>query len=299
MNVCVTCPHCRVNLDDQNNCPYCGVTYQCSDGIWRFLSAERIEQLNPFLRDYTRIRLAEGRGSDDPEYYRKLPACNPGHPLAHQWQIRRRTFRCFVDRVLPAFGAHLKVLDLGAGVGWLSHQLAARGHHPCAIDLTVDDRDGLGAARHFGPDWPRMQAEFDRLPLPENSVDLVIFNASLHYSTDYRVTLSEALRVLRPKGHIVVLESPIYTREESGRRMVAERHAAFEQKYGTRSDAIPSLEFLTWKMLDELATDLRIGWKIITPWYGFRWALRPWIARWNKQREPSRFAILVGQRNTQ
>ena len=301
MNVCATwplaCPRCRVQLGCRNQCPNCCVTYQCSNGIWRFVPADRLGDLQPFLHDYTRIRLAEGRGSDDPEYYRKLPQCDPNHPLARQWRIRRQTFRCFVDSVLPSFGEHLKVLDLGAGVGWLSHQLAARGHHPCAIDLTVDDCDGLGAARHYGLDWPRMQAEFDRLPLAESSVDLVIYNASLHYSTDYSATLSEALRVLRPGGHIVVLESPIYKREESGRQMVAERHVAFERQYGTRSDAIQSLEFLTWGMLDKLASELRINWKVISPWYGLRWALRPWIARWKKKREPSRFAILVGRRN--
>ena len=301
MNVCATwplaCPACRVQLDGQNECPNCGVTHQCCDDIWRFVPADRLSQLAPFLRDYTLIRLAEGRGSDDPEYYRNLPTCAVSHPLAGQWKIRQQTFRCLVDRVLPPFGEHLKVLDVGAGVGWLSHQLALRGHHPCAIDLTVDDRDGLGAARHYAPDWPRMQAEFDHLPLPESSVDLVIYNASLHYSTDYCVTLNEALRVLRPNGHIVVLESPIYHREESGRQMVAERHVAFERKYGTRSDAIPSLEFLTWDFVDKLASDLKITWKIVTPWYGFRWALRPWIARWKNKREPSRFVILVGRRS--
>ena len=294
----LACPVCRSVLDDQARCAACAVTYRSSEGIWRFLPPERFDQLTPFLRDYTRIRLAEGRGSDDPDYYRKLPGCHSSHPLAGQWRIRERTFECFIRRILPSLGDRLKILDLGAGVGWLSHQLAARGHYPCAIDLSVDNRDGLAAARHYGPDWPRMQAEFDHLPLIDASVDVAIYNASLHYSTDYLVTLSEALRVLRPDGRILVLDSPIYKNDESGRRMVAEKHSAFERQYGTRSDAIPSMEYLTWGILEQLASDLRLAWRIVTPRYGFRWAMRPLIARLKNQREPSRFSILVGQRNT-
>ena len=292
----LACPACRTRLDDQTRCPACAVTYRSSEGIWRFLSPQRLDQLAPFLRDYTRIRLAEGRGSDDPDYYRKLPSCNADHPLAGQWRIRQRTFECFLHRVLPSFGERLKILDLGAGFGWLSHQLAARGHFPCAIDLSVDDRDGLAAGRHYGPDWLRMQAEFDHLPLDAASVDTAIYNASLHYSTDYHATLSEALRVLLPDGCIVVLESPIYKRDESGRQMVAERHAAFERQYGTRSDAIPSREYLTWGTLEKLASNLHLTWRVVTPWYGFRWAMRPLIAGLKNKREPSRFAILIGQR---
>src|SRR5262249_56941629 len=146
-------------------------------------------------------------------------------------------------------GEQRRVPELGAGVGWLSYRLAELGHHPFAVDLSTEDRDGLGAARHYEPPWPRVQAEFDRLPLADGQADVVIFNASLHYSTDYRITLGEALRVLRPAGKVVILESPLYRHDHSGRRMVAERHAAFERSYGTRSDSVPSIEYLTEEIL--------------------------------------------------
>ena len=80
-----------------------------------------------------------------------------------------------------------------------------------------------------------------------------MFNASLHYSTDYVRTIGEALRVLRPGGKVVVMDSPIYRRDDSGRQMVAERHADFERRFGTRSDSVASIEYLTDAMLGELA----------------------------------------------
>jgi SAM-dependent methyltransferase len=126
----------------------------------------------------------------------------------------------------------------------------------------------------------------------------VIYNASLHYSPDYAVTLREALRVLRPGGQVVILESPVYRKEESGRRMVAERHADFERRFGTRSDALPSIEYLTWERLGALARELGLRWRKVPTWYGWRWALRPWVARLKRKREPSRFVILVGEKRT-
>jgi ubiquinone/menaquinone biosynthesis C-methylase UbiE len=267
--------------------------YCCAEGVWHLLTPERQEIFDRFLREYTSVRLAEGRGSENPEFYRRLPECDPRHPLAWQWRIHHRTLQCFIARILPSLGKSLKTLDLGAGVGWLSNQLAKRGHYPCAIDITVDEQDGLCAARHYTPNWPRIQADFDHIPLDEKSVDCVIYNASLHYSTDYVATLAEARRVLRPNGCIVVLETPIYKHEESGRKMVTEKHAIFERRFGIRSDSIRSIEYLTWDMLECLGRQLNLRWKVFYPWYGIRWAMRPWMARLRRRREPSQFAILV------
>jgi SAM-dependent methyltransferase len=257
------------------------------------LREERVGVIDAFLADYTKIRLAEGRGSDDPSFYRDLPECPPDHATAWQWSIRRQTFRCLRSRVLPMLGLQRRVLDLGAGTGWLSNRLALLEHRPCAVDLSCDDHDGLGAARHFRTVFPRVQAEFDALPFPDGAADVVIFNASLHYSTDYSKTLSEALRSLAPGGALVILETPIYRRRETGQRMVEERHEMFRKRYGTRSDSMPSREYLTWSQIAALGRELNLDWKVIWPWYGWRWAMRPWVARVKRKREPSRFPILL------
>lgn len=296
----LVCPECRGALERWRGggagCRECALEFPLVDGIWRFLPPRRLQVYSDFLRDYTSIRRAEGRGSEDPEHYLKLPACQPGHPISGQWKIRRRTFDCLRWSVLPRMGEGLRILDLGAGVGWLSHCLFALGHHPCSIELSVDDMDGLGAARHYRPKWPLCQAEFDHLPLPARSADVAIYNASLHYSLDYVTSLREALRVLRPGGWIVVLETPIYHREESGLAMVSERRTAFERRYGTRSEGLASQEFMTWKQLDGLGKELALRWRKVYPWYGWKWFLRPWRARLTGAREPARFTILQARK---
>jgi SAM-dependent methyltransferase len=325
------CPACRAPLEhagpDELRCAEDGRVYGCVDGIWRFLLPDRADYFAPFLRDYTTIRDAEGYGYDGAEHYRRLPEVAPDDPLAWQWRMRARSLAELQRRVLEPMGkdqrqndqgrktkdqslwisdrppssvlaspSGLRILDLGAGVSWLSNRLAVLGHTPCAVDLSDDPRDGLGAWRYYANSWPRVQAEFDRLSLADAQADVVIYNAALPYSADYRATLAEGLRVLRPGGRLVVMDSPIYRRDASGRQMVAERQAAFAHAHGTRSDAVPSVGYLTWAMLRELGRDLGLRWQVYRPWYGWRWALRPWRARLLRQREPSTFALLVAQR---
>jgi SAM-dependent methyltransferase len=255
-----------------------------------------------FLQEYRHIRHAEGRGSDSSDYYRALPACEPGDRNAAMWAMRARTFSYFQNNVLPRFEkqstAPLDILDLGAGNCWLSHRLSQRGHKPVAIDIFADERDGLRAARHYPTPFPLIEADFDCLPLPANSFDVAIFNASLHYSVDYFRTLSEVRRCLRPSGSIVVLDSPIYRLREHGTRMVQEKHAAFLKRYGFPSDALRSIDFLDVPMLRILHGTLRLEWQIFKPWYGWRWHSRPVQAFIGGRRPPSRFWILVGRFQT-
>ena len=171
------------------------------------------------------------------------------------------------------------ILDLGAGNGWLSYRLAQRHHTVATVDLLDDQLDGLAAHVHYDAGFTPIQAEFDRLPLAGQQADLVIFNASFHYSTDYVATLREALRVLRLDGATVIMDSPLYHDASSGARMVQEREARFQELYGFAGNALPGENYLTYARLDELATALGLRWRKVTPFYGWRWALRPWKAR--------------------
>ena len=254
-----------------------------------------------FLDDYLKIRHAEGRGSQDAAYYLALPYRDVTGRLQDQWTIRAASFRYLERRVLPAIekesGGPLRIADLGAGNCWLSYRLALRGHHPVAIDILCDPLDGLAAARHYQErtSFPRVNAEFDDLPLADGSLDLAIYNASIHYSTDYRRTLSEIRRCLRPGGRFLIVDSPVYQRREHGEMMVRERHQQFQSRYGFASDSLPSIEFFDLEMLDELGRELGIAWTIGRPWYGWQWALRPWKARWRGKRPPSNFWVLTGR----
>src|SRR6185369_7500493 len=130
-----------------------------------------------FLDDYVKIRHAEGRGSRDAEYYFALPYRDVTGKLQDQWTIRGTSYDYLERYVLPAIEKHfarpLRIADLGAGNCWMSYRLALRGHHPVAIDILGDPLDGLAAGRHYQEHtaFPRVNAEFDDLPIAAGSLD--------------------------------------------------------------------------------------------------------------------------------
>src|SRR5260370_14769520 len=195
-----------------------------------------------FLDDYIKIRHAEGRGSQDSAYYLALPYRDITGRLQDQWTIRAKSYRYLERRVLPPiekqFGRPLRIADLRAGNCWLSYRMALRGHRPVAIDILGDELDGLAAGRHYQSQasFARVNAEFDFLPLAEQSVDLAVFNASIHYSPDDRHTLTELRRCLRPEGGFVIVDSPVVRKPEHGGVMRPERHEQFQKTYGFASD---------------------------------------------------------------
>lgn len=283
-------------------CPRCSFWIRNEHGIWMALTPERELRYRKFMKDYERIRSLEGRGSTDADYYLALPFKDLTGANSSQWQIRSRTYQCFQQRILPELEARygrMSILDIGAGNCWLSYRLASRGHHPVAVDLLVNESDGLGAARHYAGRlalcFPRFQAEMDRLPFAESQFECAIFNASFHYSEDYFWTLNEVIRCLKPGGTVIIADSPWYRREESGEKMLQERRSMFEKKFGTPSDSICSGEYLTDDLLRAMEKRLGINWHIYRPSYGVRWALRPLVAKLRRKREPSRFRIYAAE----
>jgi SAM-dependent methyltransferase len=255
--------------------------------------------LAQFVREYRFVRRAEGWGSPDPAYYAALPYRDLSGRFAEIWHIRACSYDTFVTRVLrPLEPDCLTVLDLGAGNGWLSARLARRGHAAIAVDVLDDPLDGLRAVRHYPANArPRpVLAEFDRLPLPAQSVDMVVFNASLHYSTDYVRTLEESLRVLRQGGTLVILDSPMYSDPTSGQRMVREREARFLRTYGFASNALECEHFLTPSRLNALSSTLSVQWQVHTPSLGLLTAMKRKLNGLRARREPATFPVVVGTR---
>ncbi len=299
----LACPKCGSLLDDENaatkKCRKDGLTFHRVDGIWRMVLPEREEYFSRFIRDYETVRRAEGRGSHDKAYYANLPYRDLSGRMSADWRIRAKSFDAFLKHVIVPMEKNtkrpLQILDLGAGNGWLSNRLALRGHHAAAIDLTVNDFDGLGCYRFYDSKFLPVQAEFDYLPFFKNSADVILFNASLHYSTNIEQTLRETLRVLNQSSLLAIIDSPVYRDASSGEQMVSERETQFAKQYGFASNNLPSENYLTYTRLSELADKMQVQWKIITPFYSLQWSIRPWIAKLLHRREPAKFHVIVGK----
>lgn len=296
------CPRCGAGIDGQD-CPACGFSIVVDNGIAHALPSESLAHHARFIEDYERIRVSEGRGSDSEDFYLGLPYRDSTGRNRGQWQIRARSYDYLVRNLLESSGCdrHGRILDLGAGNGWMSYRLALAGYRPCAVDLLTNDMDGLGAARHYQARLPQrfpcFQAEIRRLPFADEQFDAAVFNASFHYAEDYEATVREAMRCVRKGGMVIISDTPWYAREESGRQMLAERRAAFLRRHGTAADSIATLGYLTDARLRTMEDALSIHWDVHRVWYGLRWAMRPLLATLRCRRESSRFRLYVARKS--
>jgi SAM-dependent methyltransferase len=124
---------------------------------------------------------------------------------------RSRPWRVVAGRgVLPwslqGFEPHGDVLEIGAGSGAMAAALIAQ-HRDVTMTVTDFDPDMVRAASArlapFGPAATVRQADATALPFPDAAFDVVVSWAMLHHTVEWESALREAVRVLRPGGHLV------------------------------------------------------------------------------------------------
>lgn len=148
--------------------------------------------------------------------------------LTHLLNKRRNKSKAYFDQLAGKFGkqyvpgrswkglaeAMLKILnydvvaDLGAGEGTLSQLLAQRAKKVIAID-TSEKMVEFGtklAKEHDLPNLEYRLGDISAPPIDDQTVDLAIFSQALHHAEQPSKALSEAFRILKPGGTLIVLD---------------------------------------------------------------------------------------------
>jgi len=220
---------------------------EASQGIWDLTRPERRPALDRFAADYAAVRSAESREMT-PDEVQSLPSVRPGHPLAAMWHERAASYARFRTELGSLAAGDM--VDIGAGCGWLAANLTRDEWRAAAVDVTVHGGDGLAAAKFHRLNILLARAEMEALPFASQSVDLAVLNASLHYATNVVDALHEATRIVRPGGHIAVLDSPVFADPSAGAQMVAEFANQAECSLGVAAATHEGPGFVTEADLD-------------------------------------------------
>ena len=117
-------------------------------------------------------------------------------------QARRTKARKLIAIVEHALGREdldgLDALDVGCSAGFIADELASAGARTTGVDI---DEPGLARARErFGDRVDFRLARGEDLPLPDESMDLVVLNHIYEHVVDPDAVLADIHRVLRPGG---------------------------------------------------------------------------------------------------
>ncbi len=99
-----------------------------------------------------------------------------------------------------------RLVDIGGGTGNYSLALREEGWEPLVVD-----RQPEMLARAAAKGLETLQADAQRLPLPDASADAAMLVSMLHHVEDQAAAIAEAKRILRPRGRLALM---VFTRED-------------------------------------------------------------------------------------
>ena len=135
------------------------------------------------------------------------------------------------------------VLDLGSGGGidvLLSARRVGATGHAYGVDMTEEmlDLARSNAQQAGATNVDFLKGSIEAIPLPDQSVDVIISNCVINLAADKSAVLAEAFRVLRPGGRFAV--SDVVARRE----LPADLRRSMELWAGCIAGALTESEFL-------------------------------------------------------
>ncbi len=96
-----------------------------------------------------------------------------------------------------------KIIDIGCGTGRLLRKIEKI--WPKAQLIGIDPSEGMiEKAKKLTPKAKFYIARAESIPLPDNSVDMILSTLSFHHWSDQPQGVSEIWRVLKPKGRLYI-----------------------------------------------------------------------------------------------
>lgn len=253
-----------------------GHEFEIDAGVPLLVRESDRPRMRAFATSYASTWVKDGWGGSERAYLASLPYRDVSGRRSSEWRVKARSMESLFRVLNPRI--HRRVVDLGCGIGWLSHRLAARDHEVYAVDVVMDGMIGLraaGAYLELGTPFERVCGDLHRLPFMSSIIDAVVCNASLHYADNLKTSLTEIARILRPGGLLTILNSPVHDDGSSAARAESDFRGHL-RSLGASQEVIAAYHHFTRAQLDaELERAIgRINAHPFDPGRWFRWSRR-------------------------
>ncbi|MEY3812648.1 MAG: hypothetical protein RI910_205 [Verrucomicrobiota bacterium] len=135
-----------------------------------------------------------------------------------------------IGQMLFLLTPRVRIADLGAGDGTLSRLLARQAESVHCVDNSprmVQVGRALAKKEHLR-NLTYVLGNIEKVPLPDRSIDLALLSQALHHAENPRQALSEAFRILKPGGRLLILDLRAH-RFEKARELYADRWLGFKE----------------------------------------------------------------------
>jgi ubiquinone/menaquinone biosynthesis C-methylase UbiE len=181
---------------------------------------------------------------------RRAPQFDDGFGHSIRTPAERASWDRILNLVLAGRGP-LDALDAGCGTGFLSFELATRGHRVTGVDFAPAMlAEARRKAAESGISISFEEADAEQLPFASGSFDLAISRHLLWTLPHPEAAIEEWIRVLRPGGRLVVIDGQF----DPGVLAHPTENARTSAEYAAIGDQLP---FLGGRPREEIETLLK------------------------------------------
>lgn len=158
---------------------------------------------------YMQVRVKEGRILTDDDVA-NLPSTAINSQHHKEWKLRSKSYKRLLNIIQKENPVNL--LDVGCGNGWLIGNLSTELPFCKFSGIDLNEKELIQASRLFGkPTTCFYYLDLLKRPFFEKErFNIIIFNASIQYFNNLPAIINKAKLLLKPKGIIIINDSPFY-----------------------------------------------------------------------------------------